>query len=440
MTKTVKKAVSLIFKHKDLIFFINRQNYLKHFPGYTAFPGGKVSHEDLEEAEPLLNTVYREAQEELGIDVKDLIKKKTLTPPKKIAIATTPEFNPYRFETHFYLLESKTKLRFMPDLSEFSDCGWVSPFDILRSYYAGELLLVEPVKDLFEKISEKFSFDNLIDYDSFETPKIPQIENIKNLVQMMPLSRTLPPAERTNCFLIGETDKIMVDPSPKDMEEYRLILKAIEIHKIQKIVITHHHGDHHQHAPDLAKHLSLPLCLSSDTKERLDKVFGINYLEGCELQILKEGDIVGRWLGQDILVYEIPGHDNGHIGLAPEKLNWFIVGDLFQGIGSVVVGGEEGNMKKYFESLKKVIKLSPRCVIPSHGIPLGGTHILEKTLEHRIFREKQILELFQKNPDNNYILKTVYFDIPRYLHPYALANIKAHLEKLASEGKIQLKV
>jgi len=105
-------------------------------------------------------------------------------------------------------------------------------------------------------------------------------------------------------------------------------------------------------------------------------------------------------------------------------------------VGTVVVGGEEGNMKDYFESLKKVISLSPQCVIPSHGIALGGTNILQRTLEHRKLREKQILDLYLKQPDPSYILKTLYFDIPRHLHSYAMANIRSHLKKLEDEGRL----
>ena len=61
-----------------------------------------------------------------------------------------------------------------------------------------------------------------------------------------------------------------------------------------------------------------------------------------------------------------------------------MAGDLFQGVGTVVIGEPEGNMQTYMETLKKVIKLNPKCVFPSHGIALGGSHILQKNLVTRI--------------------------------------------------------
>ena len=65
MTIKIKKAVSVILKYKDEIYYIKRQNFLRAFPGYTAFPGGKVDKEDLD----LIHTVKREIQEELQFEL-----------------------------------------------------------------------------------------------------------------------------------------------------------------------------------------------------------------------------------------------------------------------------------------------------------------------------------------------------------------------------------
>jgi hypothetical protein len=87
-------------------------------------------------------------------------------------------------------------------------------------------------------------------------------------------------------------------------------------------------------------------------------------------------------------------------------------------------------------SLQKVILLKPECVIPSHGIPLGGVTILEKTYAHRQMREQQIWDLVKKGHDENEILSSLYFDIPEPILKYAMANIKSHIKKLHIEGKL----
>ena len=90
-------------------------------------------------------------------------------------------------------------------------------------------------------------------------------------------------------------------------------------------------------------------------------------------------------------------------------------------------------MQDYFASLKKVIEFRPSCVIPSHGIALGGTNIIEKTLEHRKMREEQIIELLKQDKEIDEIVKIIYFDIPRTLHPYAKANVESHIVKIQAE-------
>jgi len=49
--------------------------------------------------------------------------------------------------------------------------------------------------------------------------------------------------------------------------------------------------------------------------------------------------------------------DEGQLALMPENRAWCIVSDLYQGVGTVVIAAPEGNMRKYFASLRKVIDL-----------------------------------------------------------------------------------
>jgi len=120
----------------------------------------------------------------------------------------------------------------------------------------------------------------------------------------------------------------------------------------------------------------------------------------------------------------------------PDSRKWFLVGDLIQGIGTVVIGGDEGNMNKYFDSLRKVILLNPGIILPSHGIALGSTFRLQKTLEHRQMRENQILKLskLKMNPDE--MVDELYQNLATGMKKYALSNVLKHLDKLRDEKKI----
>jgi glyoxylase-like metal-dependent hydrolase (beta-lactamase superfamily II) len=117
-------------------------------------------------------------------------------------------------------------------------------------------------------------------------------------------------------------------------------------------------------------------------------------------------------------------------------MSWFIAGDLFQGVGTVVIGDDEGDMSKYFLTLEKVISLAPKVLFPSHGIGLGGVNILEVTLEHRRLREKQVLQFYREGLSEYQILERIYEKVDQVLWPYALKNIQKHIEKLKADKVI----
>src|SRR5690606_23376095 len=149
-----------------------------------------------------------------------------------------------------------------------------------------------------------------------------------------------------------------------------------------------------------------------------------------------EGDMLCRWLGRPVHVYEVPGHDEGQLALMPEDRAWCLVGDLIQGLGTVVIAKPEGHMGRYLESLRKVIALDPKAIYPSHGMVLGGTYRLRDTLKHREQREKQILALLHEGHSVNDMLPLIYADVDPRLLPLARMNIESHLDKLREEGVI----
>ncbi len=447
--KNIRDAVSLVFVLDNKIFSIVRQNFLRAFPGYTAFPGGKVDREDYEDLGfstsllnkipvHLRNTIVREANEELGIEVDRLIESGAISSIESIGRALTPEFNPYRFNTHFYKIVLTRDVLFNVDENEAKSYEWTEPSDILKDFNQGQRLIVPPVRYFIEALVKDISFkEELIFENRFDLSKVvPSIESIKDIIQVMPLSNTVPPADRTNAFIIGENKKVLVDPAPRDQAELNKFLETIKIYEIERIFLTHHHRDHHNFSPDIAKKLNVSMSMSSFTFNRSKEVYGEDYFSGINVDIVKEGDTLTKWLGADVKIIEVPGHDAGQLALMPAGKEWFLAGDLFQGVGTVVVGGHEGNMTDYFNTLEKVINLSPQCVIPSHGIALGGTNILEKTLEHRKFREEQILEMCVSGLSIDQILSQIYFNIPQKILKYAKANIESHIDKLKLEKKI----
>lgn len=442
-------AVSIVITCGEQMFAIQRQFYLKAFPGYWAFPGGKVEKEDeastfrhpvIEGIDSrLFAAVIREAQEELGIDLRVELEEGRIDEVHFLGLAVTPDFNPYRFATSFFKIHFREKVNFRIDANEARFASWLRSSELLDMYSQGQILAVPPVIKVLETLGKdpdvKFIPDLNFDYDS--STYVPYIESLKSVRQIMPFSHTLPPASRTNAFLIGEGEwpKVLIDPSPKDDAEYGKFRNTLDLFGVDQIMLTHHHPDHHERSNRLARELKVPMIMSEYTHCRLSEI-DASYFEGIEVRFIREGDVLTRWLGRKVTVWEVPGHDEGQLAVGPEDLSWFLAGDLFQGAGSVVIGDEEGDMQKYFATLERIINMNPKVVFPSHGIGLGGVSIIESTLEHRRTRENQILVMHNEGLTPEQMLESIYAEVPKLLWPFARKNIEKHLIKLKAEGKI----
>ncbi len=424
----MRQAVTAVFTCKEKVFAIKRQNHLTAFPGYTSFPGGKV-----DKGETIDQALAREVDEELAVKLDSLpINKKIY-----LGVATTPPFNPYRFETHFYRFELDSEFDFKVDEGEAETGEWINSADLLKKYQKAEIMAVPPTITLIKALATNLA-DIEIELDLKYDPEkeVALIESICGVRQLLPLSKTFPPANRTNAFILGDDEKILVDPSPKDDEELARFLRTAEKVGFDKVFLTHHHPDHHEYAPDIARARNLPMLMSADTHQRILVKWGEDYFRDCKIIYVNEGDVVCKSQGVDVLAYKVPGHDDGQIALAPKTFNWFLVSDLIQTVGTVVVGGDEGDMAKYYQSLEKVISKKPRFVIPSHGIAVGGTFKLEKTLQHRRHREGQIKELLNKGLLIDEIVPIVYEGLDPKLLIYARYTVEAHIKKIQAETQV----
>jgi len=236
-------AVSIVMTCGNEIFAIQRQNFLNAFPGYWAFPGGKVENNDetfsIQHAVTetidarLFGAAVREGQEELGIDLRSEITAGRVRSVDFLGLAVTPDFNPYRFATYFFKIDFKEKVDFIIDHNEAKIAEWISCEQLLKRFNEGLILAVPPVIKVIETLGKRPDTKTIDDlnftYDN--TQYVPYIESIKGMRQIMPLSHTLPPATRTNAFLIGDegSSRILVDPSPKDDEEYQKFKNTLSL-------------------------------------------------------------------------------------------------------------------------------------------------------------------------------------------------------------------
>ena len=440
----IRDAVAAIFVHQDRIFAVRRQPHLRAFPGYHAFPGGKVDRGESETPieEPIFNdfpprlmhALIREMREELDFDLVLAAQKGQIMALSELSEVTTPDFHSIRFRTHFFKITLDHLPRFLVDADEVAEHGWFTPAQLVERFHAGRLLVAPPLLTMIQALAADISCAHVPNAPFIYDPdrEIPVMEALSEVWHLLVPSNTLPPADRTNAFVIGG---YLLDPSPRDRATLAKLEHTLTRFDLKGIFLTHHHADHHQFAPELARKLNLPIHLSEDTHQRLTGNKGKGYFRGIPIHHVRDGQVLTTWKDQEVVVHAVPGHDEGQMALAPRDLAWFIVGDLIQGIGTVVIAAPEGDMSKYFETLQKVIDLNPAVIIPSHGLALGTVYRLEKTLEHRRIREQQVLKYHQEGKTPKAMLKHIYPDLPLPLAPLALANIKSHLTKLYSDKR-----
>src|SRR5690606_37832315 len=112
-------------------------------------------------------------------------------------------------------------------------------------------------------------------------------------------------------FILGDDIRLLVDPSPQDESELSKFLRVAERVGFHKIFLTHHHPDHHEFAPAIARVRNLPILMSPDTHQRIMAKWGPDYFEDCRVQYVYEGDIVCQSQGVDVMAFNVPGHDEG---------------------------------------------------------------------------------------------------------------------------------
>jgi glyoxylase-like metal-dependent hydrolase (beta-lactamase superfamily II)/8-oxo-dGTP pyrophosphatase MutT (NUDIX family) len=444
-------AVTAVLIHGGELYLTRRERKLSAFPGYQAFPGGKVDRTDSGEPLPqpifaghdarLIRALSRELDEELGFDL--IANTGQIEAVRMIGIALTPPAAPVRFNTHFYRIDLRSRPDFTLCAPEIESGAWASARHWMSVYEQGELLLAPPTQAVVRSLAADPASTDAGFMDFNDIGVLRPLEALRGVRQFFVRSNTLPPAIHTNCFLIGDAQgqRILVDPSPNSREELERLYTAAGQVGFDEVFLTHHHPDHRQYADEIARRAGVPLGMSAWTLQHLRSTQarygeGPGYGAGLAIKIYAGGDVVTHWLGQPVRALSVPGHDEGQLALMPDNRAWCIVGDLIQGVGTVVIAPPEGDMRKYFATLEQVIALDPRVIYPSHGLALGGVHYLEQALQHRRMREEQIKGLFSAGRSMDEMLAEVYRDVDPRLLPLARINIESHLAKLREEGTI----
>ncbi len=232
----------------------------------------------------------------------------------------------------------------------------------------------------------------------------------------------------TNSFLVGGSPKgcYVIDPGPEDEGHLdTLVREARAWGGVQGILISHGHADHYEGAQTLARKTGAPiLAWSREGTPGADQALSNEQTFDCGADRLR--------------VIYTPGHRFDHVCFLLENVRLLFAGDLVAGVGTVVILPPEGNIGDYLASLRRLLTLDLALILPGHGPFITAPQAkLQEYIDHRLLRERQILDALgaglNRIPE---MVKHIYADVDPRLHRFAGESVRAHLLKLAAEGRV----
>jgi glyoxylase-like metal-dependent hydrolase (beta-lactamase superfamily II) len=243
----------------------------------------------------------------------------------------------------------------------------------------------------------------------------------------------------TGTYIIGKENLAIIDPGPIDQNHFDAIVKSTKGQTITHILLTHNHNDHSPLAKKIKEETGAKIYfknLSNDIET--EDQFEEGYDKDIEGDIeLNDGDIIetNEWTLEAI---HTPGHTSNHICYSLAEEDVLFSGDHVMGWSTTVIVPPDGNMNDYINSLKKLLKRSENNFYPTHGpIIERPKELVTKYIEHRMEREKQIMEAIKlgnkKIPD---MVRIIYKDVDTSLHPAAAMSTLAHLKRMKENNEI----
>lgn len=232
-----------------------------------------------------------------------------------------------------------------------------------------------------------------------------------------------------NTYLLSGRDATLVDAGQGVPSHVEAVAEAAGDLPLARVLVTHGHVDHAGGAPALAARFSGASFHKVPWPER-DGRYPVPW------QPLRDGEVLDAG-GTGLLVLHTPGHSPDHACFFEPKSGVLFAGDLVMNGGTVVIPPSHGgNLRLYLQSLRTLLDLQPRRILPAHGAPIENPGALVRSyLAHRAMRERQIVDALAAGPLTvDDLVAKLYQGLAEDLRGAAGESVLAHLQKLEEEG------
>ncbi len=233
----------------------------------------------------------------------------------------------------------------------------------------------------------------------------------------------------TNAYSVGTA---LVDPADAD--------DAVDAAAVEHVLVTHTHPDHVGGVAAYAD--GATVWAHADHRERFEEATGVT-----PDRTFAPGDDLPT--DPPLSVVAAPGHAPDHVvfRLAPgaggdaAPRPALFVGDVAVAEGSVVVGAPEGDMRAYLDTLERLRETEPPAerLYPGHGPVIDAPReTLGRLIDRRLERERRVLSAVRAGVETVAAITDAAYDRDVCeVRDLAEATVRAHVEKLASEGRIR---
>ncbi|OBF23325.1 MBL fold metallo-hydrolase [Mycobacterium sp. ACS4331] len=223
----------------------------------------------------------------------------------------------------------------------------------------------------------------------------------------------------TNTWVLrgpGSDELVIVDPGPDDDAH---VDRIAALGTIPLVLISHKHGDHTDGIDKLV-----------DRTGAVVRSVGSGFLRGLGGP-LTDGEVIDA-AGLRITVMATPGHTADSVSFLLDDA--VLTADTVLGRGTTVIDKEDGSLRDYLESLRRLKGLGPRTVLPGHGPDLPDLQaVSDYYLAHREERLDQVRGALRTLGDDataRQIVEHVYTDVDEKLWEAAESSVQAQLDYL----------